>query len=90
MSRNGLHPFATHQLAALLRRAARDRRVVAATQSVTMLEQSGAEDVAIVEWTTSGTQMQRPNPAELTEWLSEVFCWRTLGEDFAGRPASPW
>ena len=59
----GLHPFAIHQLAALLRRAASDRRVVAATQSVTLLEQFGVEEVAIVERTSTGTQIQRPDPA---------------------------
>jgi predicted ATPase len=57
----GLHPFAIHQLAALLRRAAEDRRVVAATQSVTLLEQFSVDEVAIVERTTEGTQLQRPD-----------------------------
>jgi predicted ATPase len=72
----GLHPFAIHQLAALLRRAARDRRVVAATQSVTLLEQFSVAEVAIVERTRSGTQIQRPDPGALEEWLSEY----SLGE----------
>ena len=72
----GLHPFAIHQLAALLRRAASDRRVVAATQSVTLLEQFSVEEVAIVERTDTGTQIQRPDPAALEEWLAEY----SLGE----------
>lgn len=72
----GLHPFAIHQLAALLRRAASDRRVVAATQSVTLLEQFGVEEVAIVERTSTGTQIQRPDPAALEDWLADY----SLGE----------
>lgn len=72
----GLHPFAIHQLAALLRRAAKDRRVVAATQSVTLLEQFSVEEVAIVERTPTGTKIQRPDPHELEQWLSEY----SLGE----------
>ncbi|TWD79415.1 putative ATPase [Kribbella amoyensis] len=72
----GLHPFAIHQLAALLRRAAKDRRVVAATQSVTLLEQFSVEEVAIVERTGAGTQIQRPDPAALEEWLADY----SLGE----------
>jgi predicted ATPase len=72
----GLHPFAIHQLAALLRRAARDRRVVAATQSVTLLEQFSVEEVAIVERTSTGSQIQRPDPGSLEEWLTEY----SLGE----------
>jgi predicted ATPase len=72
----GLHPFAIHQLAALLRRAADDRRVVAATQSVTLLEQFSVAEVAIVERTAEGTQIQRPDPASLEEWLGDY----SLGE----------
>ncbi|WP_329003330.1 AAA family ATPase [Kribbella sp. NBC_00709] len=72
----GLHPFAIHQLAALLRRAAGDRRVVAATQSVTLLEQFSVDEVAIVERTSEGTQIQRPDPRSLEEWLGDY----SLGE----------
>jgi predicted ATPase len=72
----GLHPFAIHQLAALLRRAASDRRVVAATQSVTLLEQFSVDEVAIVERTGTGTQIQRPDPQTLEQWLGEY----SLGE----------
>jgi predicted ATPase len=72
----GLHPFAIHQLAALLRRAAVDRRVVAATQSVTLLEQFSVDEVAIVERTGEGTQIERPDPAALEEWLGDY----SLGE----------
>ncbi|WP_432942261.1 AAA family ATPase [Kribbella sp. CA-253562] len=72
----GLHPFAIHQLAALLRRAAADRSVVAATQSVTLLEQFSVDEVAIVERTGAGTQIQRPDPRALEEWLGEY----SLGE----------
>lgn len=72
----GLHPFAIHQLAALLRRSAVGRRVVAATQSVTLLEQFSVHEVAVVERSDSGTRVSRPNPADLNEWLSDY----TLGE----------
>jgi predicted ATPase len=72
----GLHPFAIHQLSALLRRAAKDRRVVAATQSVTLLEQFSVDEVAIVERTTSGTRIQRPDPQALAQWLADY----SLGE----------
>jgi predicted ATPase len=72
----GLHPFAIHQLAALLRRAAGDRRVVAATQSVTLLEQFSVDEVAIVERTSEGTQIHRPESDALEEWLGDY----SLGE----------
>jgi predicted ATPase len=72
----GLHPFAIHQLASLLRSVGSGRRVVAATQSVTLLEQFTVEEVAIVERTPSGTQIQKPNPIELEKWLEDY----SLGE----------
>jgi predicted ATPase len=85
----GLHPFAIYQLAALLRRAAKDRRVVAATQSFTLLEQFGVEEIAIVERTTSGTRMQRPDPDKLRQWLSEYSVGELWEKNLlGGRPRS--
>ncbi|WP_206686467.1 hypothetical protein [Kribbella qitaiheensis] len=50
--------------------------MIAATQSVTLLEQFGVEEVAIVERTSTGTQIQRPDPAALEDWLADY----SLGE----------
>lgn len=72
----GLHPFAIHQLAALLRRAAEGHRIVAATQSVTLLEQFTVDDVAVVERSSRGTVVQRPEREALDEWLEDY----SLGE----------
>lgn len=84
----GLHPFAIHQLAALMRAAATGKRVVAATQSVTLLSHFGVEEVAVLERTTQGTQIHRPVVDELAAWLGEF----TVGEMWeknllGGRPA---
>lgn len=72
----GLHPFAIHQLSSLLRSVGHGGRVVAATQSVTLLEQFTVDEVAIVERTSSGTKIQRPDPAGLEKWLEDY----SLGE----------
>lgn len=72
----GLHPFAIHQLAELLRRAAKGRRIVAATQSVTLLEQFSVDEVAVVERSEQGTVVQRPERDALDEWLEDY----SLGE----------
>lgn len=85
----GLHPFAIHQLAALLRRAAAGRRIVAATQSVTLLEQFSVNEVAVVERSPQGTVVTRPDPDALTDWLDDY----SLGELWeknvlGGRPRS--
>ena len=85
----GLHPFAVHQLAGVIRRAARSRKIVAATQSVTLLEQFTVDEVAVVERAGEGTQVSRPDPKELGEWLEDY----SLGELWeknilGGRPTS--
>lgn len=85
----GLHPFAIHQLAALLRRASKDRRVVAATQSVTLLEQFSVEEVAIVERTTSGTRIERPEPRALQQWLTEYSVGELWEKNLLGGQPRP-
>ena len=73
----GLHPFAINQLANLIRRAAVDgRKVVLATQSVTLLSHFEAGEVAVVERGAHGTQVSRLDPARLSEWLADY----SLGE----------
>jgi predicted ATPase len=73
----GLHPFAINQLANLIRSAAVDgRKVVLATQSVTLLSHFEASEVAVVERGARGTQVSRLNPAGLSEWLDDY----SLGE----------
>ncbi|MFD7161219.1 AAA family ATPase [Kribbella sp. NPDC059898] len=72
----GLHPFAVHQAAALMKRAAQDRRVVVSTQSTTLLNQFGLDDVAVAERTAAGVQLRRPDATGLEPWLSDT----TLGE----------
>lgn len=72
----GLHPFAIHQLAGLMRVAARHSRIIAATQSVTLLSQFSLGDVAIVERSMEGTVVDRPRVSQLEQWLNDY----SLGE----------
>ena len=65
----GLHPFAIHQLAELLRGVSAESRVVAATQSVTLLSRFGIEDIAVVERGVAGTTVIRHDPADFAQWL---------------------
>lgn len=86
----GLHPFAIHQLADLLRGAAVDRRIVAATQSVTLLGQFGVEEIAVVDRIAGATSVSRPDVAELAAWLDDY----SLGDLWemnvlGGRPQPP-
>ncbi|WP_460769092.1 AAA family ATPase [Mariniluteicoccus flavus] len=86
----GLHPFAIHQLADLLHEAAQGRRIVAATQSVTLLGQFSVDEVAIVARDLGATTVRRPESAELGAWLEDY----SLGELWemnllGGRPQPP-
>lgn len=67
----GLHPLAIHQLADLMDEASSGRRIVAATQSVTLLAQFSVEDVAVVDRVNNATTVNRPNAEELAVWLDD-------------------
>lgn len=85
----GLHPFAIHQLASLLHGATRDdRRVILATQSVTLLSQFSLEEVAVVERFDNATQVSRLDAEQLSGWLDD-YSLGTLWEMnlLSGRPA---
>jgi predicted ATPase len=73
----GLHPFAINLLASLVRQAADDgRKVVLATQSVTLLSHFDVNEVAVVERGTRGSVVNRLDPTELDVWLADY----SLGE----------
>lgn len=67
----GLHPAAVHQLADLMRTHGQDRRVVAATQSVTLLGQFSLDEVAVVSRDIGSTVVARPDRAALEAWLTD-------------------
>lgn len=72
----GLHPFAIHQVAQMMRETAQNARLVAATQSVTLLSQFNVDEVAVVERVRGATTVERPDPAALAAWLDDY----SLGE----------
>jgi predicted ATPase len=72
----GLHPFAIVQLAGMLRTASRDSQVLLATQSVTLMNQFELDDLIVVERQEGFSVFERPDRAQLTEWLAEY----SLGE----------
>ncbi|MCG5052508.1 MAG: AAA family ATPase [Myxococcales bacterium] len=60
----GLHPYAIEVLAALLRRAAQRTQVIVSTQSVSLVNQFGPEDLLVVERDQGATVFKRPTPDE--------------------------
>ena len=73
----GLHPFAIHQLASLLRAGAgHGRRVILATQSVPLLSAFTPEEIQVVERHGGATTVQRLDLESLDQWLTSY----SLGE----------
>ncbi len=88
----GLHPFAIHQLAALLRNTSKGRRIVAATQSVTLLSQFTLDQVAVIERGGSGTQVRRHSESEFADWLVDYSVGELWEKNLLGgrpRPDRP-
>jgi predicted ATPase len=67
----GLHPFAIVQLAEMLQAASRKSQVLLATQSVTLMNQFGLDDLIVVERHAGGSIFERPDPDRLRDWLSD-------------------
>jgi predicted ATPase len=72
----GLHPYAVVQLADLLRQASVRSQVLIATQSVTLMNQFGIEDLVVVERVDGASTFSRPDRERLGAWLEEY----SLGE----------
>ena len=72
----GLHPYAITILTELMKKYALDRQVLAATQSVDILDEFKAEDVIVVDNIEGETTFRRLDNEKLHGWLEEY----TLGE----------
>ncbi len=84
----GLHPFALVQLAGLMEAASRRHQLIVSTQSTTLLNQFGLEDIVIVERDEGASQFGRLDPERLEEWLAEYSVGELWEKNvLGGRPA---
>ena len=68
----GLHPFALQVLAELMHKAAQDRQLIVATQSVSLINYFQPEDLLITERGENGaTQFRRLKDKDFESWLEE-------------------
>jgi predicted ATPase len=67
----GLHPFAIHQLAALIRAAALKTQLIVSTQSVTLMNQFQPEHVIVVDRNDGGSAFRRISPDEVAKWADD-------------------
>ena len=66
----GLHPFAMQLLAALMRSASEKTQIIASTQSVTLANQFGWQDMVVVDQIKDESVFRRLEEAEVAEWLN--------------------
>ncbi len=72
----GLHPFAIHLLAAMLRSASKRRQLIVSTQSTDLLNEFDADDIIVADRTEGYTCLHRLDSLALKNWLDEY----SLGE----------
>lgn len=79
----GLHPFAIHKLAAMLKSAASKSQIIISTQSVNLVDHFQADDVIVVERRDNQTVLSRQSEEAMaigeknTHWMNcgAKMCW---------------
>ncbi|UFH48671.1 AAA family ATPase [Pseudomonas sp. KNUC1026] len=84
----GLHPYAIVLLGALIRSAATRTQVIVSTQSVSLLNEFGIQDLIVVERESGGSVFKRLDEDDFSEWLQD-YCIGELWEKniLGGRPS---
>jgi len=67
----GLHPFAMQLLASLMRSASEKTQIIVSTQSVTLANQFGWQDMVIVDQVDNASIFRRLEESEVTHWLQQ-------------------
>jgi len=67
----GLHPYAIHVLAGLLRAASHRTQVIVSTQSVTLVNQFEPADILVVERSGGASTFRYMSEPEVSEWLND-------------------
>ncbi|MDQ1813088.1 AAA family ATPase [Massilia sp. CCM 9210] len=67
----GLHPFAMQLLAAMMRSASETTQIIASTQSVTLANQFGWQDMVVVDRNSQGSQFRRLQEHEVACWMEQ-------------------
>ena len=84
----GLHPFAINILSELIKKAALERQIIIATQSVTLVSHFDVDDLIIVERNQEGeTIFSNKTEEDVKEWLDDFSLGELWENNFlGGRP----
>lgn len=67
----GLHPAALNILAAMMQSVSAGTQIIASTQSVTLANQFGVDDIIVVDRNDEASTFHRPDAQTLADWLGE-------------------
>jgi len=67
----GLHPYAIQLLAAMMRSASHATQIIASTQSVTLANEFGWDDIIVVDQKNSESMFQRLKEEQVKEWMDD-------------------
>jgi predicted ATPase len=67
----GLHPFAIHKLASLLKKASAQSQIIIATQSVNLVDNFDPEDIITSDRIGNQSVFERQSSETLKDWLAE-------------------
>ncbi len=84
----GLHPFALHILAELIQKAAMEKQLLIATQSVSLINYFTPKDLLITERAADGdTEFKRLKDEDFSTWLEDYSLGQLWESNFfGGRP----
>jgi predicted ATPase len=84
----GLHPFAISLLAELMRKAAVNKQVIAATQSVELLNEFAPENIVVVDRDENSSVFNKFTEEDLKDWLNDDYSLGDLWKKniLGGRP----
>ena len=80
----GLHPYALHLLAGMMRSASSKTQIIAATQSVTLANQFSWEDLIVVDRVNDASQFRRLSADEISLWLDDYAIGELWEKDVIG------
>ncbi|WP_333616357.1 AAA family ATPase, partial [Bacteroides pyogenes] len=72
----GLHPVAINKLAALIKKASGEAQIIISTQSVSLVDNFGPEDIIVVDRKDNATVFSRFDSEDLAHWMENY----SLGE----------
>jgi predicted ATPase len=80
----GLHPYAVHKLAEMIKKASTSAQVIISTQSVTLLDQFTIKNIIVVDRENEQSVFKRQDEESLSQWLEDYTLGDIWGKNVIG------